>query len=147
MVRIDPTDFEATLAQEQSNLATARRVLAEEEIRAQQAASDWKASGRELSRASDFVLRKPQLAAARATIQSVRASIEKALADLERTTIKAPFDAIVTERSASMTELRHIGRERSRAPSPLLIVISPPSLLLKSKHLSPLLLHLRSAPL
>ncbi len=105
LIRIDPTDFEAALAREKSLLTVAQRTLAEEEIRAQQAASDWKASGRDLSKASPFVLRKPQLAAAQANIDSARASIEKALADLERTNIRAPFDAVVTARSASVGNL------------------------------------------
>ena len=72
LVKIDPTDFQAALAAEESNLTVAERTYAEEEIRAEQAAGDWKASGRDLSKASDFVLRKPQLAAAQASIASAK---------------------------------------------------------------------------
>lgn len=101
LVTIDPTDFKAALAQQESALTVAARALAEEEIRAEQAAGDWEASGRELSRASDFVLRRPQLAAARADVEAVQAQIDKARADLQRTEVKAPFAAIVTARTAS----------------------------------------------
>ena len=101
LVRIDPTDYEAALAQEESNLTVAERTFAEEEIRAEQAAGDWKASGRDLSKASDFVLRKPQLAAAQANIASAKATIAKARADLDRTEVRAPFPAIITAREAS----------------------------------------------
>lgn len=101
LVRIDPTDFKAALAQEEANLTVAERTYAEEEIRAEQAAGDWEASGRDISTASDFVLRKPQLAAAKAEIESAKATIEKAKADLERAEIRAPFPAIITARDAS----------------------------------------------
>ncbi|MEP2774579.1 MAG: efflux RND transporter periplasmic adaptor subunit [Luteolibacter sp.] len=101
LVKIDPTDYEAALAQQESALTVAQRTFAEEEIRAEQAAGDWTASGRQLSKASDFVLRKPQLAAAQAEIESVQAQIDKARADLERTEVRAPFAAIITARSAS----------------------------------------------
>ncbi len=101
LVKIDPTDYESALASQQSNLTVAERTYAEEEIRAEQAAGDWKASGRALSSASDFVLRKPQLAAAQANVESAKAAIAKAQADLDRTEVRAPFPAIITARSAS----------------------------------------------
>lgn len=99
---LDPTDYEAILAQLKANLTIAQRSLDEEEIRAQQARQDWVASGRKLSKASDFVLRKPQLSAARATIDATKATIEKAEADIERTKITAPFDAIVSSRNVAL---------------------------------------------
>ncbi len=101
LVKIDPTDFQAALAREESNLTVAERTFAEEEIRAEQAAGDWEASGRDLSKASEFVLRKPQLAAAQANIESAKASIAKAQADLDRTEVRAPFPAVITARDAS----------------------------------------------
>ncbi len=102
LARIDATDYLAILARESSNLTNARRALVEEEIRASQATQDWMASGRDLSSASDFVLRKPQLKAAQASIESAIAAETKAKADIERTMIRAPYDAVVVERSASV---------------------------------------------
>lgn len=101
LVKIDPTDYQAAFAREEANLTVAERTFAEEEIRAEQAAGDWNASGRDLSKASDFVLRKPQLAAAQANIESAKATIAKAQADLDRTEVRAPFPSIITARSAS----------------------------------------------
>lgn len=101
LVKIDDTDFQAALAGEEANLTVAQRTLAEERIRAEQAAGDWEASGRSLDTASDFVLRKPQLAAAEADIEAVRARITKAEADVERAEVRAPFDAVVTARDAA----------------------------------------------
>lgn len=99
---IDDTDYEAVLARESSSLVDARRTLLEEEIKAKQAAKDWAASGRDLSSASDFVLRKPQLKAARARIESATAAEAKAKADIKRAMIRAPYDAVVIERMASV---------------------------------------------
>ena len=102
LARIDDTDYTAVLAQESANLTTAKRTLLEEEIKAKQAEQDWRASGRNINSASDFVLRKPQLEAARANIQSAMATEAKAKADIERTMIRAPYDAVVLERMASL---------------------------------------------
>lgn len=101
LVRLDFTDFDTALSARQAELSTAQQALAEEEVRAEQAAEDWKASGRKITTASPFVLRQPQLEAARARIDSLQSAIEKAEADLDRTVLRAPFDAIVTARSAS----------------------------------------------
>lgn len=101
LVKIDPTDYQAALAQQESLLTVAQRAFAEEEILAEQAAGDWKASGRSLETASAFVLRKPQLSAAMADIKSANAALDKARADLERTEVRAPFAAVITARNAS----------------------------------------------
>jgi len=105
LVRIDPTDFEAALVTQEANLSLAQRSLAEEEIRAQQAREDWTISGRDLKTAPAYVLRDPQLAAARGAVDSAKAVVKKAAADLDRTTITAPFEALVTARSASLGNL------------------------------------------
>lgn len=102
LVTIDSADFTAALATEKANLILMESALVEEEVRALQAAEDWEASGRKISSASDFVLRKPQMAAAKANIDAVKAAITKAEVDLERTVLRAPYDAVVTERNASV---------------------------------------------
>jgi RND family efflux transporter MFP subunit len=93
LAEIDPTDYEATLAQAKSALAEARLVLAQERARAEQAASDWAKLGR--GEATDLALRKPQIAAAEARVESARAEVGRAARDVERTLIRAPFDARV----------------------------------------------------
>jgi len=99
---IDDADYVAALAREKSNLSTAKRTLAEEVIKAKQAEEDWEASGRVLTDASDFVLRKPQLVAAQASIQSTQAAVKKAEVDIARTIIRSPYDAVVLSRTASL---------------------------------------------
>lgn len=102
LASIDSTDYQATLARETAALANNQRQLEEENIRAAQAKSDWLASGRSLSSASEFVLRKPQLAAAKANVSSSKATLNKAQTDILRCSIIAPFDAVVAQRNASI---------------------------------------------
>lgn len=102
LVTLDATDFQTALATEQANFALQKRTLVEEEILAKQAAEDWLESGRKLDSASDFVLRKPQLTTAKANIASAEAAIKKAIADIERTRLTSPYDAVVTASTASV---------------------------------------------
>ncbi len=102
LATIDAADYQSALATKQANLILQKAALAEEEIRAAQATADWKASGRDIDTATDFVLRKPQLAAARANIDAAQTAIKKAELDLARTHIKAPYNAVVTNRTAAL---------------------------------------------
>ena len=94
MLTIDPRDYEANVMIAEASLADAQQSLAEEEARTEQAQVDWNRLGNE-GEASDLVLRKPQLAAARARVASAEANLIKARLDLERTRIRAPFDGRV----------------------------------------------------
>jgi len=98
IAQIEQSDFKTILANQLSSVASAKQVLAEENVRSQQAKDDWELSGRNIDKASDFVLRKPQLIAAEAKLQSAHEAVKKAQLDLTRTTIKAPFDGIVLSR-------------------------------------------------
>jgi RND family efflux transporter MFP subunit len=111
LVQIDPADYRAAVADRESMLATNEQVLAEEEARSQLAREDWLASGRDLASAPDFTLRKPQLAAAQAKVASANAALDKARLDLERTDVRAPFDAIVGARTTSPGNVVNSGTE------------------------------------
>ena len=101
LVTINAADYEAILTERQSTLAATEQTLAEEETRSRLAEEDWLASGRKLSAAADYTLRKPQLIAARAAVAAARATVDKASLDVSRAKIIAPFDAIVESRNAS----------------------------------------------
>ncbi|MBK1878840.1 efflux RND transporter periplasmic adaptor subunit [Pelagicoccus mobilis] len=105
LVKINPADFEANLASRRAALANAITALAEEETRSLLAKEDWLSAGKALSQATDLTLRKPQLAAAKAAVQSAKSAVAQAELDLERTTIVAPFDAIVDKRTASLGDV------------------------------------------
>jgi len=101
LVEIDPANYLAIIAKEEASLASAEQALSEENIRSRLAAEDWTRSGRALADATDLTLRKPQLGAANATVASAKAILQKAQLDLDRTKIRAPYEAIVQSRSAS----------------------------------------------
>lgn len=101
LARIEEADFKTIMAERESALSAVKQTLADEETRTRIALEDWLASGRRLDQAPDFTLRKPQLAAAKASATAAEAAVDKALLDLERTSIRAPFDAIVQTRTAS----------------------------------------------
>ncbi len=111
LVRIDPADYHAVVAERESTLATNQQALAEEETRSRLAREDWTTSGRRIENASDFTLRKPQLAAARAKVAAASAALDKARLDLQRTEIRAPFDAIVGARNTSPGNIVNPGTE------------------------------------
>ena len=101
LVEIDPADYLTAIAESETNVSQAKQTLAEEKTLTALAAEDWVDSGRRLADAADFTLRKPQLAAAEATVSSAEAQLQQARLNLERTKVRAPFDAIVTTRTAS----------------------------------------------
>ncbi len=102
LVTIDSADFETEYTTAKADLVLMQSALDEEQVRQKQAKDDWLASGRRLETASDFVLRKPQMAAAEAGVTSAQAAVDRASLQLERTKIRAPYAAVVTERSASL---------------------------------------------
>lgn len=105
LIDIDERSYKSLLIQQEANLAKAELAYAEEKTEAEQAREDWLESGRKIEDASGFVLREPQIISALAEIESMKASVRKAKADLVRTQIFAPFDAIITSRNASVGNL------------------------------------------
>lgn len=100
LFRIDPSDYEAAVAARAADLATAELSLAQEEALAEQAAADWEALGE--GEPSDLTLRKPQLAQAKARIESVKAALKQAKRDLRRTEIRAPYDGLVLSKNVDL---------------------------------------------
>jgi len=90
LLQIDSRDYEAAVATARASLAESRQALLEEQAQAEQAVQDWRRLGnREAPPA--LVSRQPQLAAARAVVQSAEASLRQAELNLERTRIRAPY--------------------------------------------------------
>jgi RND family efflux transporter MFP subunit len=101
LVTIDPRDYENAVTVARSELAQARLRLREEEAQAEQARRDWaKLGGGEEPTA--LVLRRPQLASARAAVAAAEARLRQAQIDLERTRIRAPYAGRVLEKQADV---------------------------------------------
>jgi RND family efflux transporter MFP subunit len=103
LVRIDSTEYELAIIRKKAVLEGAILDLKTEEGRQSIARSEWEILGLE-EKATDMdrelALRKPQLATNRAKLEAARAEVKQANLELERTAIKAPFNAVI--RSASV---------------------------------------------
>ena len=109
LVELDSADYLTAIAEAEAAVVQAKQTFAEEQTLGAIAEEDWVDSGRDLANASDFTLRKPQMAAAQSTVASAEASVQQARLNLERTKVRAPFDAIVTARSASPGNVASVG--------------------------------------
>ena len=100
LARIDPNDYEAALIEAEVQMASARASLETERAQGQVAEQEWKqitdASPTQLS------LRKPQLAQEIARVKSAQATILRAKRNLERTEIRAPYDAMIDSRNVGL---------------------------------------------
>ena len=100
LARIDPNDYEAALIDAEATMASARASLQTERAQGQVAEQEWKritdTSPTELS------LRKPQLAQEIARVKAAQASVLRAKRNLERTEIRAPYDAMIDSRNVGL---------------------------------------------
>lgn len=97
ILEIDPRDYALAVVSAEARVADASQQLESVKAQAEQAASEWKQLDRGTPTA--LALRKPQLAGAEASLKSAQAELEKARLMLERTTINAPFNGIITAKS------------------------------------------------
>ncbi len=107
LARIDPNDYQAALIDAQASMATARAALEKEVAQGKVAEREWKqitdTSPTELS------LRKPQLAQELARVKAAQASVLRAERNLERTEIRAPYDAMIDSRNIGLGSFVSIG--------------------------------------
>ncbi|MFT6927288.1 MAG: RND family efflux transporter MFP subunit [Psychromonas sp.] len=99
LAKLENTSYQQALAQAKSDLAQAQLDLLEEQRTGAQARLEWQRSGLSGEPNSLLVLRQPQLAAEKAAFENAQYSLKKAQQDLDKTVIKAPFDALIVERS------------------------------------------------
>lgn len=99
ILRLDPADYKVDLQKRQSALAEAKADLAIEQGNQTIAREELRllseTAGDSIA-ATDLALRKPQLQKAEAAVASAEADLQAARLDLERTVIRAPFNALVT---------------------------------------------------
>lgn len=105
MLTIDPIDYELALAQSESALEKARFDYKIELGRQDVAKREWellKPEGEVSDLEKELALRTPHLSASKAALQAAEANLAKARLDLERTRIKAPFNAVVLSRNTNL---------------------------------------------
>lgn len=104
LLRIEGTDFEAAVAEAEAQLAQARADLALERGRSEVAAAEFDsfAGDLEMPVNEELARRGPQLDSAQAAVKRAEAQLARARANLGRTTLRAPFDALVLEESVDV---------------------------------------------
>lgn len=107
LLKLDQADYRLALQQAQSDLAAAELALAEEEARSRQAARDWSKSSAQPD--NEYALRKPQLRAAKASLETAQARLVNAQLNLERTQVKSPFTGFIQETNAELGALASPG--------------------------------------
>ncbi len=109
LARIDPNDYQAALIDAQASMATATAALEKEVAQGKVAEREWKqitdTSPTELS------LRKPQLAQELARVKAAQASVLRAERNLERTEIRAPYDAMIDSRNIGLGSFVTVGNK------------------------------------
>jgi RND family efflux transporter MFP subunit len=114
LLRIDPVDYQlaVTLAKARVKDSESNLKLAEEEAAA--AREEWfldRVGDSEAPRKPPpLVAREPQLAAARARLEADRADVKKALLNLERTYLRAPFDGRVSQENVDIGQYVSMGQ-------------------------------------
>jgi RND family efflux transporter MFP subunit len=99
LVELDTADFEAAVANAEAQVARNTSGYALEKAESDQARTNWEKLSPDLNEDPDpLVLRLPQLKQAEANVKSANAQLGRALRDLERARIRAPFDGRVRQR-------------------------------------------------
>lgn len=105
LLRIDPRDYQTSLLRAQAALESAESNLAQEKGRAEVALREWQKLPRGSQRseeARDLYLRKPQLEQAESALLAARADLDTARDNLERTIIRAPYDALIRAKHSEL---------------------------------------------
>ncbi|MEM7587363.1 MAG: efflux RND transporter periplasmic adaptor subunit [Acidobacteriota bacterium] len=101
---VDPTAWQANLAEAENRLALAELNLLREQQEGVEARASWRESGLPGEPDSSLVLRAPQIDAAQGEVAAARAARDWATRQLEYTRIRAPFAGIVAARHVSRGE-------------------------------------------
>ena len=111
LLGIDSADYQVAVEQARANLLTAQAQLSLEAAQAEQAGKQWDLSGRSRESAPLLALRTPFLLEAEARVLSAESDLQRAERQLGRTTIRAPYDALVREKSADIGQYISMGSQ------------------------------------
>jgi len=100
LVKIDPTDYELAVVAARGQVAQGKVRAEQEEAQAKVARAEWERLGE--GEASPLATRELQLQEARAALAAAEANLKKALRNLERSRIRAPFDGRVRAKLADV---------------------------------------------
>ncbi|WP_427983088.1 efflux RND transporter periplasmic adaptor subunit [Agarivorans sp.] len=109
LVKIDPRDYQNAITIAEAELQTSQLELAQEQAKVTQALRDWERLGKGQP-ANDLVLRKPQLAAKQAAVDSAQAKLSRAKLNLERSVIRAPYAGRIIDKQVELGEYLSSGK-------------------------------------
>lgn len=109
LVQLEPADYQTDLKLAEAELAGAQAALDEEQARGKVAAQEWKSVNN--GPAPELGLRKPQLAKELANVRAAEAQVERARRNLERTSIRAPYNGLVKAKNADIGQFINIGSQ------------------------------------
>jgi RND family efflux transporter MFP subunit len=103
LLKIDPSDYQLAEKQLASEVARVEADLQIELGLQRVAQKEYELLGEKVSAEEQaLMLREPQRANLRAVLEGTRARLEQAQLDLKRTTVKAPFNAVVMSREINL---------------------------------------------
>lgn len=108
MLKVDPRNYLMVVDQEKAAVKKAEFELLSEKGRQVIAKREWELLGSEtpISEISEeLALRKPHLREKEAALTAAQSRLEKAILDLRRTVLRAPFNAMVTEEFVEVGQL------------------------------------------
>lgn len=112
LVRLEAADYELAVVRAQSGVASAEQRLAREEAEAEIARQDLINLG--ITDSSPLARREPQLAEAKAALESAKAQLADARLALGRTAVVAPFDGRVREENVDVGQFASPGQSLGR---------------------------------
>ncbi|MBN2525184.1 MAG: efflux RND transporter periplasmic adaptor subunit [Deltaproteobacteria bacterium] len=107
IARIDKRDYKLALEQQMGQVEQAKLNLTLEQSRGHVAKKEWELVNRgdTVGAGSDLVLRKPQLEEAQQQQQTAKSSLARAKLNLQKTVIKAPFDAMILQKNVDVGQV------------------------------------------
>ena len=118
LVRIDERNYQTAVKSARAGVARAITRVETENAMSGYALDDWeklKELNATIPDPSELTLRKPQLTEVLAELEFAEATLEKALEDLQRTVIKAPYDGMVNEKRADIGQFVSAGTQLGAA--------------------------------
>lgn len=114
LLRIDPRNYQLAVAQHKANLERAAFELKVERGRVRVAEREWSLLDKRPdteSEGKELALRKPHLANAEAAMAAAQSALERAELDVERTTVRAPFDGFIKAENVEVGQYLSPGQQ------------------------------------
>jgi RND family efflux transporter MFP subunit len=109
LLNIDDITYRVAVLQSQARLEAAQAGLIEEKARNAQKEDEWLLTGKTLAEAPILALRIPQLQQSKADVKAAQANLQEAEVKLRRTTIVAPYNAMIQAKNVDIGQYVSMG--------------------------------------